>query len=32
VKQQWKYDPFFLNGDPVEFETTVNISFSLAAR
>jgi TonB family protein len=32
VKQQWKYDPFFLNGDPVEFETTVNINFSLAAR
>jgi periplasmic protein TonB len=28
--KQWKYKPFLLNGNPVIFETTVDINFSLA--
>ena len=28
--KQWKYHPFVLNGNAVEFETTVDINFSLA--
>ncbi len=27
--KQWKYDPFLLNGKPVEVETTVEVSFAL---
>ena len=27
--QQWRYEPYLLNGDPVEVETTINIIFSL---
>jgi protein TonB len=27
--EQWKYKPFLLNGEPVEVETTVKISFRM---
>jgi protein TonB len=27
--QKWKYRPYLLNNEPVEFETTVNVIFSL---
>ena len=26
---QWRYQPYLLNGDPIEVETTINIIFSL---
>jgi periplasmic protein TonB len=26
----WRYKPYFLNGEPVEVETTINVIFSLA--
>jgi protein TonB len=26
----WKYKPYFLNGEPVEVETTINVNFTLA--
>ncbi len=29
--KQWKYKPYSLNGEPVEVETTINVSFELAA-
>src|SRR5271166_5672325 len=28
--KQWKYKPYFLNGEPVEVETTINVNFTLA--
>jgi TonB family protein len=28
--KQWKYDPYLLNGDPVEVETNVAVNFKLA--
>jgi periplasmic protein TonB len=28
--KQWKYKPYYLNGEPVEVETTVNVNFSLS--
>jgi periplasmic protein TonB len=28
--KQWRYKPYFLNGDPVEVETTINVNFTLA--
>ena len=28
--KQWRYKPYFLNGEPVEVETTVNVNFSLS--
>jgi TonB family protein len=28
--RQWRYQPFLLNGDPVEVETTVTVVYSLA--
>jgi TonB family protein len=28
--RQWRYEPFLLNGEPVEVETTINIVFTLA--
>jgi protein TonB len=28
--RQWTFQPYLLNGDPVEVETTINITFSLA--
>lgn len=28
--RQWKYKPFLLNGNPIEVETTVNVTYSLA--
>lgn len=27
---QWKYKPFLLNGNPVEVETTINVTYSLS--
>jgi TonB family protein len=30
--KQWKFKPFTLNGEPIEFETTFDINFSLADR
>jgi protein TonB len=27
--KQWRYKPYFLNGEPVEVETTVSVIFSL---
>src|SRR5450755_5066373 len=26
----WRYKPYFLNGEPVEVETTINVNFTLA--
>jgi protein TonB len=28
--KQWLYKPYYLNGEPVEVETTININFTLA--
>jgi protein TonB len=28
--KQWKYKPYFLNGEPVEVETQVTVIFSLS--
>jgi TonB family protein len=28
--KQWKYKPYFLNGETVEVETTINVNFTLA--
>jgi protein TonB len=28
--KQWKYRPYFLNGEPVEVDTTIEVNFSLA--
>ncbi len=28
--RQWKYQPYLLNGDPIEVETTINIIYTLA--
>jgi TonB family protein len=28
--RQWRYEPFLLNGDPVEVETTITVVYSLA--
>jgi protein TonB len=28
--KQWKYKPYYLNGEPVEVETTVNVNFTLS--
>jgi protein TonB len=28
--RQWKYKPYFLNGEPVEVDTTVTVNFTLA--
>ncbi|HTB97187.1 MAG TPA: energy transducer TonB, partial [Terracidiphilus sp.] len=28
--RQWTYEPFLLNGNPVEVQTTVSVTFSLA--
>ncbi len=28
--KEWKYKPYFLNGEPVEVETTINVNFSLS--
>jgi protein TonB len=27
--RNWKYKPTYLNGEPVEVETTINVNFSL---
>jgi protein TonB len=27
--KQWKYKPYYLNGEPVEVETTVTVNFNL---
>jgi protein TonB len=27
--RQWRYEPMRLNGDPVEVDTTIDVSFSL---
>lgn len=28
--RQWRYQPFLLNGDPIEVKTTINIVYTLA--
>ena len=28
--KQWRYKPYFLNGEPVEVETVVTVNFTLA--
>ncbi len=28
--KEWKYKPYFLNGEPVEVSTTINVNFTLA--
>jgi protein TonB len=28
--QQWRYKPYYLNGEPVEVETYINVNFTLA--
>ncbi len=28
--RQWKYKPYFLNGEPVEVDTQVTVNFTLA--
>jgi protein TonB len=28
--RQWKYKPYYLNGEPVEVETTINVNFTLS--
>ena len=28
--KQWKYKPYFLNGEPVEVETQITVNFTLA--
>ena len=27
--QQWKYKPYFLNGEPVEIQTQITVNFKL---
>ncbi len=28
--RQWRYKPYFLNGEPVEVDTTITVNFTLA--
>jgi protein TonB len=28
--KQWRYKPYYLNGEPVDVDTTVNVVFTLA--
>jgi len=28
--KQWRYKPYYLNGEPVEVETQINVNFTLA--
>jgi periplasmic protein TonB len=28
--KQWRYRPFLLNGEPVEVETTITVTFQLS--
>ena len=28
--KEWRYKPYFLNGEPVEVETTINVNFTLS--
>jgi protein TonB len=28
--KQWRYKPYFLNGEPVEVDTTINVNFTLS--
>jgi protein TonB len=28
--RQWRYKPYYLNGEPVEVDTHINVNFSLA--
>ena len=28
--KQWRYKPYFLNGEPVEVETVITVNFTLA--
>ena len=28
--KQWRYKPYFLNGEPVEVETQITVNFTLA--
>ena len=30
--KQWRYKPYYLNGEPVEVETTVNVVFHAGRR
>jgi protein TonB len=27
--KEWRYKPYYLNGEPVEVETTINVNFTL---
>jgi protein TonB len=29
--KQWRYKPYYLNGEPVEVETTINVNFTLGS-
>jgi protein TonB len=29
--KQWRYRPFLLNGEPVEVETTITVTFQLSS-
>jgi len=28
--KEWRYKPYYLNGEPVEVETTINVNFTLS--
>ena len=28
--KQWRYKPYYLNGEPVDVETTINVNFTLS--
>jgi protein TonB len=28
--KQWQYKPFYLNGEPVEVDTQINVNFTLS--
>ena len=28
--KQWRYKPYFLNGEPVDVDTTINVNFTLS--
>ncbi len=30
--KEWRYKPYYLNGEPVEVETTINVNFHAGGR
>jgi protein TonB len=28
--KQWRYKPYYLNGEPVDVDTTINVNFTLS--